>query len=350
MSVISRAEGDRQGTVTSPWIYGRATDAVVALVWIPVFLLARQAVAGNGPLGSLSLTKLVDLTLLFSFMHQPLTLPLVYADGRQFSQRRALFTWAPVIALAAAVTAVGFNLWVVVPIAAIWNTIHTLQQRYGLCRIYSRKAGYGSALLDRAVLYLWMAATLLLVAANPSTKSLLDRVDIGANNDSAVRILTSVRPYAMALLVPVAALAVIVTVAIFRQEATAGRPNAGKWLYQASSLALIASIAINPIAGFVAYVAAHAIEYVIVVYRNARSRTAGPEGEHTPLGRMARTRLGRAAFVLAVMAFAGIVHAQLHQNAYLVVLYTVGALHFLYDGVIWKLRKPAIAASFAITS
>jgi hypothetical protein len=34
--------------------------------------------------------------------------------------------------------------------------------------------------------------------------------------------------------------------------------------------------------------------------------------------------------------------------AYDTVLYTVGALHFTYDSVIWKLRKPAVASSFAI--
>ena len=82
-------------------------------------------------------------------MHQPLTLPFVYGDGRQFAQRRRLFTWAPVVILGAVIIGVTMNLWIVVPIAAVWNTIHTLQQRYGLSRIYSRKAGYGSALLDR---------------------------------------------------------------------------------------------------------------------------------------------------------------------------------------------------------
>ena len=48
------------------------------------------------------------------------------------------------------------------------------------------------------------------------------------------------------------------------------------------------------------------------------------------------------------MLAAAIIHAKVHESAYLLVLYTVGALHFLYDGIIWKLRKPAIAASFAI--
>src|SRR5207302_10762576 len=173
MSVINRAGVER--TATSPWIYDRATDILIALLWVPLFLVARQAVNGH-----VSLTTLVELTLLVSFMHQPLTLPFVYADGRQFAQRRLLFTWAPVVILGAVIIGVTMNLWIVVPIAAVWNTIHTLQQRYGLSRIYSRKAGYGSALLDRSVLYLWMLAALLLVAANPSTKSLLDRVNTGA--------------------------------------------------------------------------------------------------------------------------------------------------------------------------
>src|SRR5689334_7168275 len=109
-------------------------------------------------------------------MHQPLTLGFVYADGRHFAQRRWLFTVAPFVALVVALIAVHWNLWLAVPVAAVWNTVHTLQQRYGLSRIYSRKAGYGSALLDRAVFYTWMVAALLLVAANPSTTSLLSRV------------------------------------------------------------------------------------------------------------------------------------------------------------------------------
>jgi hypothetical protein len=281
-------------------------------------------------------------------MHQPLTLGFVYADGRQFAQRRSLFVLAPVVAVGVALAAVRWNLWIAVPVAAVWNTVHTLQQRYGLSRIYSRKAGYGSAFLDRALVYSWMVAALLLVAANTATTHLLDRVDLGANNDAAVRILADARPYALALFVPVAILTACVTIALVRQEARTAQPNPAKWLYQAGSLGLIASIAINPAAGFVAYVAAHAVEYTIVVYRNARTRTKGPDGERTPLGRLALTRAGRFAYVAAVMGGAYAVHALVVGPSYLVVLYVIGSLHFLYDGVIWKLRRPAVAATFAI--
>jgi hypothetical protein len=41
-------------------------------------------------------------------------------------------------------------------------------------------------------------------------------------------------------------------------------------------------------------------------------------------------------------------HARLHGGFSNVVLYTVGVLHFIYDSVIWKIRKPVVAADFAI--
>ena len=66
------------------------------------------------------------------------------------------------------------------------------------------------------------------------------------------------------------------------------------------------------------------------------------------LGRLAHRSGGKVACVAAVAGGALLVHAELHGNVYDVVLYTVGVLHFVYDGVIWKLRKPVVAADFAI--
>jgi hypothetical protein len=56
------------------------------------------------------------------------------------------------------------------------------------------------------------------------------------------------------------------------------------------------------------------------------------------------------AWLLAVVGVALLVHAQVHGSAYDITLYSVGALHFLYDGFIWKLRQPVVAADFAIPS
>ncbi|MDP9074866.1 MAG: hypothetical protein M3N98_11980, partial [Actinomycetota bacterium] len=183
------------------WIYGAATDLVISLAWIPLFLAAHLISVAHGPTADSALRWSVAAILLVSFLHQPLTMALVYGDRRQFQLRRQLFTWAPPITVAVVVVAVVLHLWLIVPIAAVWNSVHTLQQRYGISRIYARKAGYGAAGLDRGVLYAWMVAAVLLVAANPATLGLVQRVSLDSVNAGGVRLLTEARPIALALLV-----------------------------------------------------------------------------------------------------------------------------------------------------
>jgi hypothetical protein len=359
------ARGAASGTAAEhprrpAWIYGRGTDLFIAWCWVPIWLVGHALSAGHGAHDDDLLRRALAATFLLSFLHQPLTLGLVYGDARQFNQRRRLFVWAPVVTIAVVWLAVASHLWVVIPIAAVWNTVHTLQQRYGLSRIYARKSGYGSAFLDRSVLYAWMVCALLVVAANADTTRLVRRIGLDQVNAGGIRLLTDARPVALLLLVPAGLWALAVTVALVRQEAGSAAPNRAKWGYQTSSLLLIASLAVDPAAGFIAYVGAHAIEYFVVVYRTTASRygarsspapaASGPPGSgyRGPLPWVARRAPGRVAALAAVVALALAAHARLHGDAYNAVLYTVGILHFLYDGFIWKLRKPAVASDFAI--
>ena len=336
------------------WIYSAPVDLFVALCWIPIFLVARRLSTGQGASNEHLLNLLFNGAFLLSLLHQPLTLALVYGDRNQFELRKRLFTWSPVAAIALITVAVVLNLWIIIPIAAIWNTVHTLQQRYGLSRIYARKSGYGSARLDRAVLYTWMVAAILAVGAAGSTLHQLARVMLGGANEQAVADLTKVRPYALWLLLPALAVAAAATVALVRQESRhAGEANRAKWIYQASSLALIASIAFDPLAGFIAYVAAHAIEYFVVVDKTMVSRyQKGTPERPAFLGRVARSPAGRWAFLAVFLGAFFVLDARtadaLPGQTYLIILYSIGILHFWYDSFIWKLRKPAVAATFGI--
>jgi len=334
------------------WIYGRGTDLLIAWCWVPVWLVGHAISSGHGAHSDDLLRRALAAAFLLSFMHQPLTLGLVYGDARQFNQRRRLFLWAPVVTVALVLVALTSHLWVVVPIAAVWNTVHTLQQRYGLSRIYARKAGYGSAFLDRAVLYAWMGCAVLVVGANARTTALVRRIGLDGVNAGGIRLLTDARPVALLLLVPVGVWALAVTVALIGQEAGAVAPNRAKWGYQSSSLLLIVALAIDPAAGFIAYVAAHAIEYFVVVYKTTASRYGGRSPKETrpggPLPWVARWAAGRVAALAVIAGLALAAHARLNGEVYDGVLYTVGILHFLYDGFIWKLRKPAVASDFAI--
>src|SRR6266540_1838832 len=105
----------------------------------------------------------------------------------------------------------------------------------------------------------------------------------------------------------------------------------------------------DPLAGLAAYVAAHAIEYIVVVERTMLKRYGGGSDRSPFLGRVARSTSSRLAFLALVMGAFFAMDARLDgtgsRHLYDIAFYTMGMLHFWYDGFIWKLRKPAVAAT-----
>ena len=55
-----------------------------------------------------------------------------------------------------------------------------------------------------------------------------------------------------------------------------------------------------------------------------------------------------AAFVGLILWFESDVRAAIPGHTYLIVVYSVGILHFWYDSFIWKLRRPAVARDLGI--
>ncbi len=206
------------------WIRSPAIDVALAFVWLP-FALAAHAVRGD--LDALAL--LINTTFLISFVHQPLTLPLVYGDPGQFALRRKLFIWSPVVF----VVAITLGLWVsfalVAIVAGLWNAEHTLMQRFGITRIYGRKAGQDSGTLERWLLISWLVFVAVWIGADPATPGRVARLPLGDVNAASVDHLTTLRPIAAALVLP---LLVLSAVLLFRWLAgeyerarAAGRPT-----------------------------------------------------------------------------------------------------------------------------
>lgn len=337
------------------WLYDVRTDVLLSWCWVPFFVAGVSLGARDAALG-----HLLTAVLLVSLLHQPLTLLLVYGDRSQFRLRRRLFTWAPPVAVVVLATGVGLNLWLLVPVAAIWNAVHTLQQRYGLLRIHARKSGYGNARLDRAVIFVPFTAVVAVAAALPATAHQIDRLSAqigGGQNADAAREIVAARPTLVVLSAPLVFAAVAVLWAYARQERHAlqrGEADAGKWVYLAGTLTLIASAAYNPAAGLVAYIAAHAIEYGIIVARTMRSKYDARPGRDTSgvgaLGVLAANRRRRATLLIGFLGLFGLLdlwsRGVLSPSVYLTAIYSVGLLHFLFDAVIWKTRRPAVVASF----
>ncbi len=122
--------------VRARWIHSPAVDLLLATCWIPFAVAAHWTADDRSMIG----TVLVA-TFTLSFAHQPLTLPIVYGDPEERAARRRLYTWCPVVFLVAAVGGLAVSVAVVAIVAGLWNAEHTLMQRYGITRIYARKAG-----------------------------------------------------------------------------------------------------------------------------------------------------------------------------------------------------------------
>lgn len=323
------------------WISGPVADVALALCWVPCALVAH-AVEGSPAV----LRSLVGAVMFLSFAHQPLTLPLVYGSPWRLSAHRRLFLWCPVVALAVVVVASQVAMVAVAVVGALWNAEHTVMQRYGITRIYGRRAGDDQARIEK-VLYLgWLLLPLLWITANGELPGIVSKLSTGNIVEKALPLLARLSAQAR-LAVPVLAIGLaVVTVQWLAGERRAG-PNPAKRLYVASTVALLATATIDPIAAVVGLVASHSVEYFVIVNRSV----TGEAAHQGPLGTLVRRRHGRAVFFGAYAAAATSLFLAIYRlaqpRALLVAVLTIGALHFFYDSFIWKLRRPEVAASLA---
>ena len=232
--------------------------------------------------------------------------------------------------------------------AGLWNAEHTLMQRYGVLRIYGRKAGDQHGRIEKAMLIVWLVAALAFMAAFVDLDRMARRIGFGGTNQRAVRMLVPLHGVATFVFAIAAAAGVALAVRWVRAERSLG-PSASrpKHLYALGTLGLVAMVMIDPIAGIAGYVAAHAIEYFAVVHRSLRTRQ-----DEAPVAAITRTPRRRAlTYVLYFAAIAAIIVGTWDVwggRVYAFSVLFLGALHILYDGFVWKLRRPAVAASLGI--
>ena len=124
---------------------------------------------------------------LISFAHQPLTLGLVYGDPAQRDAHRRLYRWAPWVAFTLIVIGLNVSLSLVALMAGLWNAEHTLMQRYGVMRIYGRKAGDDNGRLEKPMLIVWLVAGIAYIGGYVDLQRLVHKLGHGRNQRSQRR-------------------------------------------------------------------------------------------------------------------------------------------------------------------
>ena len=138
------------------------------------------------------------------------------------------------------------------------------------------------------MLFSWLTFALVWAAADRRTSALLNRVDLGATNESSVRFLQRFQPVARWMLVPATlfvAVSALRWLAVERRQSMRSGP---KHLYLALTLGLFVVMLVNPIVGIVGYVGAHAVEYLVIVHGALASRYSGRRVAPQPGGAVGR--------------------------------------------------------------
>jgi hypothetical protein len=339
------------------WLRGPAWDiALLGYCWLPFYIwvvfglgLDGSWAAGRGQRHAFAWAAAVALAT--TYVHRHYTFLLVYGDRDTFRRRARDFILAPLLVFAAVGVCRGFGgmTWKVLLVAVgVWNVWHTLMQRHGILRIYAGKAGRG--LQERAhgrrdLALLWSSVIFV------SWITLTLRSSTFAGQANARKLLAVLKPLVSgtgaSVVLGVLAVGWLVVLAHWlRHELRADlrwRERAPRWLFLGSTLALLSVFVVHgPIVGYLCFGVAHALEYVAFVHHFGQQKFAQNDARGL-VASLLRRPLMAAPLVIGVLLTAFILLGeQRTADFYLVYYMGTSLLHFLFDGWIWKVRRPEV--------
>lgn len=233
-------------------------------------------------------------------------------------------------------------------LSSLWNFYHTLMQKQGIMRFYSRKAGYGKSWLDRCMVWLWFGWLFFALAASPFARQQASRLA------SSGRFLTHTLQPFFSYLPHVAhafmALALIFTVLYLIEEwRNRHRFHWPKNLYLLSLWGIYLTFFYDFLVGFLVFAFSHAVEYLAFVNVYAKKKYSAREVASSLMARFVHRQ---TFYFTAFMVLSGLVFIPWYFNSRSTLeWYIVGTsfLHFLYDGWIWKVRRPEVGAPMGIS-
>lgn len=273
--------------------------------------------------------------------HRWITLVLVATDpDRRENRARKLVLVAGLFAVLVVGAFLGTGAFLCLALVDyVWNAWHFGSQHAGVLRMYARKVGGGSAFLERWGLRLFVVYGALRAAEWAAG---------WLETDDTARAWFAVADLAV-LIIPAALL--------LTNFIGASRERVGKLAYLTSVCVLYSGFVLSLHSGWggliVVFAASasmfHAVEYLAVVTHYARRRgSVGSPGRFRALAR------SWVLFLVVYVLALGSVGAWMSRPGSELVMLWQGLnlwaafVHYAYDGMIWKLRRPETATALGV--
>lgn len=313
---------------TRQWILGRACDAFfIANIFWPLLLLLQFTPGFEGRSG-IEFWQLCFITT----PHRWSTLLVVLLDRERFQQRKRAFIAVSVVIVVACsgVRMITGTLTCLLAVDYLWNAWHFAAQHHGIYRIYSRLGAGSTFLPDRPEKWLFRSFLLYVIFRTASAATTNGVIDVWL-----------IRTDWISLLIPIWL--------VSRELKSLNQGFLGRSLYLISLLSLYVSLlwAVNtrrpdivlPLATATAWF--HASEYLAVIGWHMRCR-ADKSREQNAVLQWIAPRWGLTLLTYAVVLGSGSLLLDRDvPELWLLVNVIVAFLHYTYDGMIWKSKRPA---------
>ncbi|MEW6324527.1 MAG: hypothetical protein AB1515_03990 [Nitrospirota bacterium] len=320
------------------WIHAPGSDLLLfsygwLAVLLPLLWLQPWAVS------------VIFVVIAINELHRHYTFALVYAEPEEFERRRALYLGLPVLAAVVAfafVYAEQFPL--LLTISVLWTIYHSVGQKYGITRIYARKAGYGEAWIEKGLIFSWFYyVALAMIEREAGT---LERFDAGR---VVLESAGAALPYVHAVSLLLLAVALTFTLLFARQEyLNRHRISLPKVLYVCSVLLLYAVFFRSLVLGYVVFGFSHALEYIALVNIFVGTKYRKRPEARSLLARASKQLWLSSGLFALVVVTACLLAKGWNQQAFGVYIVGSSFLHFIYDGLLWKVRRPEVGAPLGI--
>ena len=338
------ATQDTAGCAPAGWILSPFWDSLL-FIGAPALCMAALL-----PLRAVWSSEQIAVLLLafFTFGHHFPTFLRAYGDRELFARYRWRFLLAPPVIFATAMWFDANQLHGLAIFVFAWDIWHVLMQHYGFMRIYDAKQGVVDPLvarLDRAVAISWYVT--LILASPPYRHNLLSRAYqtglpmIPADALSALRI---------AMTAATALLTLVYVVYHFNLWRTHRPVSLRKLVLFGIFLAAtyyLCDVIDDFVVGFCVWSAFHCVQYYGIVWAFNRNRVARNSPMTSLIRFLFRPRPG-LVLVYAGLIFAygslnllaGSVSDEFGRRLMLAFVFASNALHYYYDGFIWKVGEP----------